>query len=168
MKIYKNDLGKTVIENEELSIKSDNGFYIGDPCYALSDEMYRDVWGLENNFKNGIIETEKGSFIAQSTIYGDGRYSSSVGNLEVESGTIAVIPLNLVDMEKVAKYGDDFKNFAATIPGTEARLTFQTLDFSDEPYFSIKGDFIIDIKNPDKVIKIGIGHDYENDTNIAL
>lgn len=166
MKICKNDLGKIVIENEELSVTSDNGFYIGDPCFALSDEMYRDVWGLDNDFKCGIIETEKGSFIAQNTIYGDGEYGSSVGNLAVESGTIAVIPLNLVDKEKVAGYGDDLKRFASIIPGTEAKLTWQTFECTEDPFFSIKGDYIIDIKNPDKVVKIGIGYDYENGKDI--
>lgn len=165
MKLYRNELGKLVIENEELSVKSDNGFYIGDPCYALSDEMYRDV--LENNFELGIIETEKGNFIVQNTIYGDGEYGSTVGSLGVESGTLAIIPLNLVDKEKVEEYGDDFKNFTAIIPGTEAKLTWQTLEFTEKPYFSIKGDYIIDVKNPDNVVKIGIGHDYENESDLG-
>ncbi len=85
----------------------------------------------------------------------------------MESGTIAIIPLNLVDKEKVAEYGDDFKNIAAIIPGTEAKITWQTLECTEDSYFNIKGDFIIHIKNPDKVVKIGIGHDYENENDIG-
>lgn len=39
-------------------IFSKKGFFIGDLCYVLSDEIYHEFWGRIFAYKDGVYETE--------------------------------------------------------------------------------------------------------------
>ena len=79
---------------------SKQGFIIGDPCYLLSDEVYDKVWGGEYGYSDGQIQVGDYSFLVHGTAHGDGVYDTSTGaTCGVDSGTIAVVPLELVNQE---------------------------------------------------------------------
>ena len=83
----------------EGSVVSQEGFYIGDICYALSDDVYYDVWGKMNEYQDGQFEEpeSKLSFAVGSTAYGDGLFFGSDGfNYGVDAGVIGIVPLELV------------------------------------------------------------------------
>ena len=126
-------------------IKSKLGrFYVGDPCYVLSDEDYHDIWGDANNFDDGQIQLdEEKAFIVHGTAYGDGCYEDQFGNAYgVDSGTLAVVPL-----ESCAKT-DGLKN-GAVFQGNQADLNYY-----DDGVFTIQvGDRNIIINTGDEIIE---------------
>lgn len=99
-----------------MTIHSNKGFYIGDPCYALGDNIYRGIWGDKYNYwTEESIKVEAGtlindkeslkedlSFLVRGTHYGDGSYLGS-NNFEygVDSGTLSIIPLELIKPEVI-------------------------------------------------------------------
>lgn len=36
-------------------IKSQKGFFVGDPCYALTRSMYENLWGKQHGYKDGVF-----------------------------------------------------------------------------------------------------------------
>lgn len=81
-------------------IESEDGFYIGDPRYVLNDKVYDVEWGKNNKFRDGEIQTSMGTFIVHATMYGGGEYrviGTRGGYVSVDSGTIAVIPMGMVE-----------------------------------------------------------------------
>lgn len=88
--------------NEETvgeKITSPSGkFWIGDPCYVLSDDIYYGIWDDKYNFEDGKIDVDdKLSFLVHGTAYGDGSYQGTNGaEYGVDSGTLAIIPMDLV------------------------------------------------------------------------
>ncbi len=77
-------------------------YYLGDPCYALSEDVYMNYWG-KAGFSSGKMLTPFGFFIVCSTAYGDGEYTDGEGwKYPVDSGTLALIP-----WEMCAKLHDD-------------------------------------------------------------
>lgn len=98
------------------TIKSKTKFYIGDPCYALKDEIYDDVWGGANYADGVHTDPETGlQFAVVGTVIGDGYYSAGFLNstpmgarnnyyaFPVDAGVIAIIPVELCDVEKLAE-----------------------------------------------------------------
>lgn len=81
------------------TIRSNQGFYIGDICYVLHDTVYRGFWGHQRGFRNGIhqVPGTPWSFAVDSTAYGDGAYEDQCGNTYlVDAGVIGLVPLELV------------------------------------------------------------------------
>lgn len=79
-------------------VKSEKGFYIGDICYVLEDDIYDGVWGKQG-FPDGIIEVPGTglSFAVGGTAYGDGCYSDNNGKFYgVDAGVIGIVPIELV------------------------------------------------------------------------
>ena len=89
-------------------IKSQKGFFVGDPCYALTRSMYETLWGKMTNYRDGAF-TDPASglaFAVASTAEGDGCYRGSDGsNFPVDSGAIGIIPLELADRKPGKGYG---------------------------------------------------------------
>lgn len=91
------------------TIKCPNGFYFGDPCYALKDELYDKWldWGRENEKKTGRYDND-GKFVSEkqdimivdSTAYGDGCYGGIKMCYGVDAGCLSVIPLEFCDESK--------------------------------------------------------------------
>lgn len=74
-------------------------YFVGDPCYALSDEVY-DEWGTKK-FSSGEIVTSQGVFFVHGTMYGDGMYfDDEETKYPVDSGTLALIPWILCEKLK--------------------------------------------------------------------
>lgn len=89
------------------AIKSAQGFYIGDICYVLDDEVYYGVWG-KNGYVDGQYKADNGyAFAVASTMYGDGCYDDDDGNVYgVDAGVLGIVPLELVsDVEKAREDG---------------------------------------------------------------
>ena len=87
-------------------IKSNKGFYVGDPCYVLSDEIYHHFWGDVCNWEDGVhsIPNTEYKFAVNGTAYGDGEYFDDYGRAYgVDSGTLSVIPLELIEDIENAK-----------------------------------------------------------------
>lgn len=80
-------------------VKSEKGFYVGDICYALNEDVYYGVWGKQNDWNEGCHrDPESGfSFAVGDTAYGDGEYYGSNGfYYGVDAGVIGIVPIELV------------------------------------------------------------------------
>lgn len=130
-------------------IKSNKGFYVGDPCYVLSDEIYRNFWGEVCNWKDGIysVPTTEEQFAISGTAYGDGEYFDEYGRAYgVDSGTLSIIPLELVEdineakdcgyvTEKPGSVDFCFYNGLFTLDFEYEKFTIDTNDSCDEDDF---------------------------------
>jgi hypothetical protein len=82
-------------------------YYIGDICYALSDDVYQKQWGDKFKYARGThVITYKGvtDFVSvNSTTYGDGIYTDTSNGLdfEVDSGTIGIVPISLCNPKNI-------------------------------------------------------------------
>lgn len=129
-----------LLENDNNTINSEKGFFIGDPCYVLSDERY-DIWGNEYGYTDGRIKIEDYFMLVHGTAWGDGEYFDEQGySYGVDSGTIAVIPLELVkqDIEDVNE--GDFE-YGRIVFGKEATLNYEDGFF----YINIDNDTEVNI-----------------------
>lgn len=96
-------------------IKSRKGFYVGDICYVLSDEVYNGIWGNKGHYKDGTFDVpcETGRsdstgrrFTVGSTAYGDGLYLDDEGReFPVDAGNIGLVPLELVENDVGSGFG---------------------------------------------------------------
>lgn len=83
----------------QATLKSKIGFYIGDVCYAMSDEDYDGEWHKEDysDFE-GEHELRGHKFAIGGTAYGDGEYEDQIGHrYGVDSGTIGILPYELCE-----------------------------------------------------------------------
>lgn len=86
------------------TLTSNKGFYIGDICYVLSDEVYHDIWGSQNSYQEGKIQVGNYAFAVDRTAYGDGFYADNNGrNYSVDAGVIGCVPFELIDDERLHK-----------------------------------------------------------------
>ena len=103
----------------DISVSSkENKFYIGDPCYALKEELYDGVWG-EQGYPNGEIKDKDGNTImaVDSTAHGDGFYP---GGFAVDAGCLSVVPWEYCNPENPSiSWGQVIR----VKPGTKMCLT---------------------------------------------
>ena len=89
------------------TVKSEKGFYVGDLCYALNDDVYDTIWGGAG-YRDGIyIEPVTGcSFAVAGTAYGDGTYEDkySFRTFDVDAGNISLVPGELVEETEGGHY----------------------------------------------------------------
>ena len=138
---------RELTEGAQGHVESKEGFYVGDICYALPDDIYYDVWG-EADYDDGIYEANGFKFAVAATAYGDGEYQSADGKYTfgVDAGNIGVVPLELAskyDIAELRDLGAVFEN-----PGT-AELK------ADAGYFTISV--------PDEEIEIDTAFAYEEE-----
>lgn len=82
-------------------------YYIGDICYALSDEVYQKQWGDKYKYACGTHEMThdglRNVLSVNHTTYGDGTYTDTSNNIdfEVDSGTIGIVPITLCDPQNI-------------------------------------------------------------------
>lgn len=118
-------------------VKSDKGFYVGDVCYVLSDEVYHNVWGEKNKYKAGLIDVPDSDywFAVAGTAYGDGTYYDSHGHdYPVDAGVIGLVPLELVAKESGTDFGMVVEG--AGIASFEADDGMFTIGLPSVGYFS--------------------------------
>ena len=85
-------------------IKSQKGFFVGDPCYALTRSMYENLWGKQHGYKDGVFidPVSRLTFAVAGTAEGDGCYrGSDDSNFPVDSGTIGIIGPTRMDYESI-------------------------------------------------------------------
>ena len=77
---------------EESITLNTSSVWIGDPCYALKDELYSSIV-CGDDYNNGILADGNTPFgLVHSTMYGDGAYRSASGCCYwVDSGSLAVL-----------------------------------------------------------------------------
>lgn len=83
------------------TLTSAKGFYIGDICYVLNDEIYYGIWGAAG-FEDGIYQVpERGCrFAVAGTAYGDGEFEDTqLRQYGVDAGVIGLVPAELIDKE---------------------------------------------------------------------
>ena len=104
------------------TITSKKGFYVGDICYAMPNNLYHEFWINAHDCDDGVFfipEEDSGIpdgcfFAVASTAWGDGCYQDNAGrNYPVDAGNIGVLPLELVDFANDPDSGHIFSN-----PGT--------------------------------------------------
>ena len=94
------------------TVNSKKGFYLGDPCYVLNDKIYYDFWEDQKDFADGVFKFKNLHFAVGAT-HDDGYYEDDDENgYPVDSGTIALIPLELVGNKDRLELGNVFE-----IPG---------------------------------------------------
>lgn len=93
------------------TIKSNKGFYIGDICYVLNDDIYDGIWGKIGQYQDGEYATGGGNkFAMASTAYGDGCYGDDYGNVYgVDAGVLGLVPLELVAKRNGVQWGAVFE-----------------------------------------------------------
>ena len=74
-------------------------YYIGDLCYALSDELYDGVFRDVGGYDPGLYQKKDSTdfFLVDGTAYGDGLYKSTdLKDFAVDAGIIGIVPISLV------------------------------------------------------------------------
>lgn len=88
-------------------------YYIGDPCYALSEESYQEFLNLvlsgSDVLEGEFCFTDGTRFAVFNTLWGDGYYSASNNHrYPVDAGCLSAIPISKCDAKKLDEYGDAF------------------------------------------------------------
>ena len=124
-------------------VKSDKGFYLGDVCYALSEDVYGKVWGEENNYEDGIIKVSGTDFCfcVSSTAFGDGAYYDGEGHeYGVDAGVIGLVPLELAEKEDGLELGRVFEEAGTAEFEANDGKFFVTLPSGKIVIIDTKGD----------------------------
>ena len=80
-------------------------YYIGDLCYALQDQIYDKVFGKEG-YESGFYQSPNGSFLVNSTAYGDGEYpGSDKHSYCVDAGIIGIASMGVCDKNNMDHKG---------------------------------------------------------------
>ena len=119
------------------------GFYIGDPCYVLTDEAYYGAWGRKVKDGDGWKDSgspgfQEGPFTYNGftigvahTAHGDGEYIDyhEIFTFPVDSGCIGIVPLELVqDIDKAIYYGAVLYGTHAEMEADDGRFRFTIRD----------------------------------------
>lgn len=138
------------------TIVTKSKFYVGDPCYALKDDIYDDVWGAMFNYQDGEIKipgTEM-AFAVVGTVIGDGCYPGNrftdrtlqeCYGFGVDSGTIAIIPVELCDQKKL----DDLDDMGAIIEYAGGKVSIERIDETETIEINWRNNSIIIDLNAD-------------------
>lgn len=124
-------------------VMSNKGFYLGDVCYVLGEDVYYQVWGKENNYEDGIIEVEGTGFrfAVSSTAFGDGTYYDGEGHeYGVDAGVIGLVPLELVEKEDGLELGRVFEEHGTAEFEADDGKFFVTLPSGRIVIIDTKGD----------------------------
>lgn len=100
----KNENRSGITADKEISgfgyeVRSAEGFYIGDICYALSEKVYHEVWGGHDYEDGKFTDPDSGNdFAVAGTAHGDGGYRDNEGHLYgVDAGNIGIVPKELCE-----------------------------------------------------------------------
>jgi hypothetical protein len=81
-------------------------YYIGDPCYAMSHEEWRDLLQETEYLKEDINVWNDHKIFTHSTAFGDGEYYDEFGRpYGVDSGMIGIIPLSAINLRQKSLVG---------------------------------------------------------------
>lgn len=95
-------------------------YYIGDLCYALTQEIYDGVFGGQD-YECGLYTKGTSFFLVDHTAFGDGCYKDSYGrDYLVDAGIIGICSEDLIDLESPSLYGGHI----ITVHGDELDCSF--------------------------------------------
>ena len=80
-------------------------YYIGDPSFVLSEEIYHGIFGDVHKYEAGKYDllNNKNDFVVHKTHYGDGTYRDTKNRkYVVESGLIALVPVDLIEEKDIS------------------------------------------------------------------
>jgi len=106
------------------SIACPNGFYFGDPCYALDEKLYSAwiEWGREREKTEGrwcndgkFFHDGKEIMVVDSTAYGDGFYRGKLMSYGVDAGCLAAIPLEYCTKEGFEELGLVVRDYSGPV-----------------------------------------------------
>lgn len=88
------------------SVISQQGFYIGDLCYTLSNDLYDEVWGGAGYADGIYADPDSGiRFAVAGTAYGDGTYMDQNGrDYPVDAGNISLVAGELAEDKEAGQY----------------------------------------------------------------
>lgn len=73
-------------------------YYVGDPCYVISDEHWDELLDKTNFFEDGEFKFKGATCFTANTAFGDGTYEDQEGREYcVDAGLIGVIPFEVLD-----------------------------------------------------------------------
>lgn len=76
-------------------------YYIGDPCYVVSDDNWHNLLEETDYFRNEEQSYRGFRILAGDTAYGDGTYSDNYGReYPVDAGLIGIMPIDVIDNDK--------------------------------------------------------------------
>ena len=130
-------------------INSKEGFFVGDICYVLSDNVYSKNWGETNKYKDGSFVANGYEYVVAGTKHGDGCYADQWGNgYPVDAGVIGCVSAELC--EKI-KFGEN-TDLGIFVKGDRAE------------YYADDGDFVINIYSNQSLVKsIHINTDWDDE-----
>lgn len=125
----------------EVKIKSNKGFYVGDICYALSDELYYGVWGATGYSDGAFTDPKSGLQVAVAgTAFGDGEYEDQRGRrYGVDAGVIGIVPCELIKPEYYSG-GHIFEGAGEAIFESENGVFNITLPSGEKVHIDTSGD----------------------------
>ena len=141
---------------EESITLNTSSVWIGDPCYALKDELYVSIV-CGDDYNDGILAAGNKPFgLVHGTMYGDGSYPSSSGCCYgVDSGSLSILDGKYVNGDFV----DDGVNFNLEEGEHTITLSYKVGEFT----FSIDGKEVESIRTFDDYDDCD---DYEYDSEI--
>lgn len=85
------------VENVSYSVLVPAGeYWLGDPCYAVPDELWDSLLESSDFFNLPVGLAGKHKVLAFGTAYGDGMYRDQLGNMyPVDAGLIGLVPVEL-------------------------------------------------------------------------
>lgn len=135
-------------------INSKEGFFIGDICYVLSDDVYYKNWGETNKWEDGSFVANGYEYAVARTKHGDGCYDDQWENqYPVDAGVIGCVSAELCTR---INFGDN-TDLGVFVKGDRA------------DYYAEDGDFVINIYSNHALVKsIHINTDYDEDNEYNL
>lgn len=114
-----------------------NRLFVGDICYALDKEIYRDYWGEDLEYRNAVIRVLSRwdvAAIVGHTYWGDGLYYDEHGNkFPVDAGCLGVTNLRYKDKKSTDEFLND-TGLIINVPGGQANVI---MSLNDEGEFNI-------------------------------
>ena len=142
---------------EESITLNTSSVWIGDPCYAIKDELYASIVN-DDDYNNGILADGNGPFgLVHSTMYGDGSYPASSGcYYGVDTGSIAILDGKFADGSLV----DEGVNFNLEDGEHTITLSYKDGEFT----FIIDGKEVESVRTSDEYDDCdGYEHDREDE-----
>lgn len=108
-------------------------YFIGDICYALETDTYRQIWGHKFQYEDGCYEDF--GFAVAGTMYGDGCYNGTDG---VSYGVDAGV-LGITNISKQQRYDNAELNRLGKIVDVKESISMERLE-NGEFMFTVDGE----------------------------
>lgn len=78
-------------------------YYVGDLCYVLSNEVYKDIFGKMGDYQPGLYQKKESTDFFLTTQIWDHTYTDAKGKEFVsDSGTLGITPVSMVSKKTTA------------------------------------------------------------------